>query len=107
MGDAEQAHAARSEQPLPVEAGGAAPAVVADVEVGELVLEVASFGEAEPDVVVAGDVHHPDAIARRQVVDRLGVERVEHRHAAEADVVGEEVEEAPPRRDDPRALAAC
>ncbi len=40
----------------------------------------------------------------RQVVDDLHVERVDHRHAADADIVGEEVEEAPAGRDDPRAL---
>ena len=40
VGDAEQAHAARPEGALPVEARGAAPSVVADVEVGDLVFEV-------------------------------------------------------------------
>ena len=105
MADAEEAHAARPEDALPVEARGAAPAVVADVEVGDLVFEVGGFAEAQPNLVDARDVHHPDAVRGRQVVHGLAVERVVHRHAAESHVVGEDVEEAAPRRYHPRPLA--
>ena len=79
-----EAHAARPEDALPVEARGAAPAVVADIEVGNLVFEVGGFAEAEPNLVDARDVDHPDAVTRREVVHGLGVERVHDRHAAEA-----------------------
>ena len=106
VADAEQTHAARPEGALPVEAGGAAPAVVADVEVGDLVFEVGGLGEAEPNLVDARDVDQPDAVAGREVVDSLGVERIQHRHAADPDVLGEQIQEASPRRHHPRSLAS-
>ena len=40
----------------------------------------------------------------RQVVHRLAVERIHDRHAAESHVVGEDVQEASPRRHHPRSL---
>ena len=104
VGDAEQAHAARPEGALPVEARGAAPAVVADVEVGDLFFEVGGFGEAQPNLVDARDVDHPDAVPGREVVHGLGVERIHHRHAAEAHVLGEQIQEASSRRHHPRSL---
>src|SRR3954463_7821013 len=105
VSDAQQADAARPEGALPVEARGAAPAVVANVEVGDRFVQVGGFVEAEPNLVDSRDVDHPDAVAGREVVDRLGVERIRHRHAAEAHVVGEQIEETPSRRHDPRSLA--
>ena len=104
VGDAEQPHAASPEDALPVEARRAAPAVVADVEVGNLVFEVGGVGQAEPDLVNAGDVDHPDAVARREVVHGLRVERIHHRHAAEPYVLREQIQKASPRRHHPRAL---
>ena len=102
VGDAQQAHAARPEGALPVEARGAAPAVVADVEVGNLVFEVGGFAEAQPNLVDARDVDQPDAVPGREVVHGLGVERIHHRHAAEAHVLGEQIQEASSRRHHPR-----
>ena len=104
VGDAEQAHAARPEGTLPVEARRAAPAVVADVEVGNLVFEVGGFAEAEPNLVDARDVDHPDAVPGREVVHGLAVERIHDRHAAEPHVLGEQIQEASARRHDPRSL---
>ena len=104
MADAEEAHAARAEDALPVEARGAAPAVVADVEIGNLVFEVGGFAEAQPNLVDARDVDHPEAIAGREIVDGLAVERYNDRHPAKPHVVGEQIEEAAARRHDPRSL---
>jgi len=97
MADAKEADAARTEDALPVEAGGAAPAVIADVEIRDLVFEVGRFAEAQPNLVDARDVHQPDAVPRGHVVHGLAVERVVHRHPAKSHVVREDVEEAAPR----------
>ena len=105
VGDAQQAHTARPEDALPVETRGAAPAVVADVEVGNLLVEVGGVAEAQPNLVDARDVDQPDTVPGREVVHGLGVERVHHRHAAEAHVLGEQIQEASSRRYHPRSLA--
>ena len=92
---------------MPVEARGAAPAVIADVEVGNLLFDIGGLAEAEANFVDTRDVDQPDAVARSEVVDGLGVERIQHRHAAKSHVVCEQVEEASARRHHPRPLSAA
>jgi hypothetical protein len=66
-----------------------------------------SFGveSVSPNPIDAGDVDRPDAIARTQVVHDLGIHGVQHRHAADADIVGEQVQKASPRGHDPGPTA--
>ncbi len=105
--DAEQPHRTLPEQPLPVDARRRTLPLVADVEGVDLVFDVLGVVRpAKANVVETGDIDDPDAILGRQVVQGLGVDRVERRHAAEAHVVREHVENAATGRDDPRPALA-
>ena len=104
VGDSEEADGTVADEALPVEAGGGAPAVVADVEGGDFAVGFFVVRWAEADVVEAGEVDGPDSVLGREVVEDFGVEAVVDWDAAEADVFGEEVEEAAAGGDDPGAF---
>ncbi len=91
---------------LPVQTSRVTPAVVSDVERAELFLGgVDVLGNAQPNLVNAGDPDRPNTVLRTQVVDDLGRRAVEGGDAADAGVVREDVKEASPSGDDPGTFA--
>src|SRR5690349_20356125 len=83
-----------------------APHVIPDVQIAQLVTEITIVGQAKPNPIHAGDVQHTDTVSRREVVGRLPVDRIPHRHPTNANIFGHEIEHASPSRHHPGAASA-